>query len=89
MPHRIHRGTKVYSIRSPHPCLFRGPPSGHANPLGYFDRVIFKLQAFNWQRRARYLGHRAHGQVKIDKKLVGGHFGEVAASEIPKNPPRP
>jgi hypothetical protein len=41
MPHRIYRGTKVYFIRSPHPCLYRGPPSGHASPLGYFDRVIF------------------------------------------------
>jgi hypothetical protein len=24
MPHRIYRGTKVYLIRSPHPCLYRG-----------------------------------------------------------------
>jgi hypothetical protein len=43
MPHRIYRGTKVYFINSPHPCLYRGPPSGHASPLGYFDRVIFLI----------------------------------------------
>jgi hypothetical protein len=43
MPYRIYRRTKVYFIRCPHPCLCRGPPSGHASPLGYFDRVIFKL----------------------------------------------
>jgi hypothetical protein len=23
MPHRIHRGTKVYFIKSPHPSLYR------------------------------------------------------------------
>jgi hypothetical protein len=40
MPHRIYRGTKVYFIRSPHPCLYRG----HTSPLGYFDRVIFKIK---------------------------------------------
>jgi hypothetical protein len=44
MPHRIYRGTKAYFIRSPHPCLCRGPPSGHASPLGYFDRVIFNYK---------------------------------------------
>jgi hypothetical protein len=44
----IYRGTKVYFIKSPHPCLYRGPPSGHARALGYFDRVISKLQAFSW-----------------------------------------
>jgi hypothetical protein len=48
MPHRVYRGTKVYFIRSPHPCLYRGPPSGHTNPLGYFDRVIF----FNYNHSA-------------------------------------
>jgi hypothetical protein len=25
----------------------RGPPSGHASPLGYFDRIILKLLAFS------------------------------------------
>jgi hypothetical protein len=41
MPHRIYRGTGVYFIRSPHPCLCRGPPSGHASLLGYFDKSYF------------------------------------------------
>jgi hypothetical protein len=45
------------------------------NTLGYIDRVIFELQAFSWQRRMRYLGQRANRQVKIDKRLVKGHFG--------------
>jgi hypothetical protein len=34
--HRIYRETKVYIIKSPQPCLHRGPPSGHESPLGYF-----------------------------------------------------
>jgi hypothetical protein len=38
MLHRIYRGTKVYLISYPSPHL----------PLGYFDGVIFKLQAFSW-----------------------------------------
>jgi hypothetical protein len=37
------RGTKVYLIKSTHSCLYRGPPSGHVSPLGYFDTVAFKL----------------------------------------------
>jgi hypothetical protein len=28
MLHRIYRGTNVFFIRSPHPCLCRGPLSG-------------------------------------------------------------
>jgi hypothetical protein len=48
MPHRIYKGRKVYFISSPHPCLYRDPPSGHASPLGYFDGVIF----FNYKRSA-------------------------------------
>jgi hypothetical protein len=43
-----HIGGQIYFIRSPHPHLYRGPPSGHASPLGYFNRVIFKLQDFSW-----------------------------------------
>jgi hypothetical protein len=42
--------TKVYLIRSPRPHLrnsTEGPPSGHASPLGYFDRVVYKLQDFS------------------------------------------
>jgi hypothetical protein len=88
MPHRIYRGTKVYFIRSPHPRLCRGPPSGHASPLGYFDRVITSLQLV--EENQAYLGCRANRQVKIDKRLVKGHFGGgVAAPEIPGNPSQP
>jgi hypothetical protein len=41
MPHRIYRETKVYFTRGPHPHLCTRSPSGHASPLGYFDRVFF------------------------------------------------
>jgi hypothetical protein len=47
-PHRIYRGTKFYLIGSPYPHLHKGPSSGHVSPLGYSDRVLFKLQAFSW-----------------------------------------
>jgi hypothetical protein len=87
MPHRIYRGTKVYFIRSPHPCLCRGPLSGHANPLGYFDRVITSLQLV--EENQAYLDPRANWQVKTDKRLVKGHFRGVAAPKIHRNPPRP
>jgi hypothetical protein len=83
MPHRIYSGTAVYFIRSHHPHLCKSLPSSHTSPLGYFDRVIFKLQAFRWKRRARYLGHRGNRQVKIDKILVRGNFGGVATPKIP------
>jgi hypothetical protein len=89
MPHRIYRGTKVYFIRNPHPHLYRGPPSGHASPLDYFDRVIFflitRLQLV--EENQAYLGHRANRQVKIDKRLVKDHFRGVGAPEISVNPP--
>jgi hypothetical protein len=41
-------GQKFTFIRSPHPYFYRGPSSGHASPLGYFDRVYF----FNYKRSA-------------------------------------
>jgi hypothetical protein len=85
MPHRIYKGTKVYLIRSPCPCLCRAFPNGHASPLGYFDRVIFKLQDFSWQRRTRYLGCRANRQVKINKQEIGqGLFGVVVVAATRK-----
>jgi hypothetical protein len=50
MSHRIYRegGDKILPHQE---SLFMppwGPLSGHASPLGYFDRVVFKLQAFSW-----------------------------------------
>jgi hypothetical protein len=72
MSHRIYRGTKVYLIRSPCPCLCRGPPSGHEIPLGYFDRVIFKLQDFRVIFKLQDLFAGQTGKSKgIDKKLIG------------------
>jgi hypothetical protein len=52
MSHGVYQETKVCLLKSPHPCLHKGPPSGHEallvalEPLT--DRVIFKLQAFSW-----------------------------------------
>jgi hypothetical protein len=73
MPHRIYRGIKVHFIRSPHLHLCRGPPSGHASPLGYFDGVNTSLQLV--EENKAYLGCRANRKDKIDKRLVKGHLG--------------
>jgi hypothetical protein len=73
----IYRGTKVYFIRSPHPHLCRFSPSGHASPLGYFDRVIF----FNYKPSSgrgepgTWVAGQTGKSKEIDKKLVRGFPG--------------
>jgi hypothetical protein len=54
----------------------QGSPSGHASPLGYFDRVIFFLiiSIQLVEGNQAYLGLRANRQVKIDDRLVKDHL---------------
>jgi hypothetical protein len=83
MPHRIHRVTKVYFIRSPHPCFYRGPPSGHTSPLVYFNRVFFLITSVQLvEENQAYLGRRENRQVKIDDRLVKDHLRGVGVTEI-------
>jgi hypothetical protein len=83
MPHRIYRGTKVYFIRSPHPCLYRGPPSGHASPLGYFDRVIFlNYKGSAGRGKLGLPGSQGKQASQIDERLVKDHLQGVGATEI-------
>jgi hypothetical protein len=83
MPHRIYKGTKVYFIKSPHPCLYRGPPSGHASPLSYFDRVILFLYKRSAGRGELGLpGLQGKQASQIDERLVKDHPRGVGATEI-------
>jgi hypothetical protein len=51
--------------------------------------LLLNYKALARRGESRYLGCRANRQVKIQKKLVRGHFGGVAAPGILKNPPQP
>jgi hypothetical protein len=44
MPHRIFREIKVYLIRSPHPHVYKGSPSGHASLLGYLIELFLNYK---------------------------------------------
>jgi hypothetical protein len=75
LSHRIYRETKIYLIKGITPHLHKGPPSGQASTLGYFNRGGFKLQIFSWERRTRYLDYKAK-RYKIDQ----GYSGWMAAA---------
>jgi hypothetical protein len=83
MPHRIYRGTKVYFIRSPYPCLYRGPPSGHASPLGYFNRVIFINYKCSADRGELGLPEsQGKQESQNDERLFKEHLRRVGGTEI-------
>jgi hypothetical protein len=88
MPHRIYRGTKVYFIRSPHPCLYRGPPPGHASPLGYFDSYFLDYKCSAGGGELGLPGLQGNRQVKIDERVVKDHLSGVGTTGISVNSPQ-
>jgi hypothetical protein len=51
------------------------------------DRVILNYKPSAGRGEPVLPGFRANRQVKIDKRLVKGHFDGVAVPKIPKNLP--
>jgi hypothetical protein len=80
MPYRIYRGTKVYLIRSPCPCLLRGPPSDHVSPLVTLIELFLNSKPSFGRGEPRQTGKAK----QIDKKIDQGHSGGAAATGIPK-----